>query len=62
MSYWKEISPHWLRAACATIANKNGVDVATIRDMLGHSNIQTTNRYSKSSEEDVENAMRKELW
>lgn len=62
LSYWKEISPHWLRAACATIANKNGVDVATIRDMLGHSNIQTTNRYIKSSEEDVENAMRKELW
>lgn len=62
LSYWKEISPHWLRAACATIATKNGVDIATIRDMLGHSNIQTTNRYIKSTAEDVENAMKKEMW
>lgn len=62
LPYWKEISPHWLRAACATIASQNGVPVAVIRDMLGHSSLQTTSKYIKTSQSDIENAMMREMF
>ena len=42
LSYAKEISPHWLRVFWATNALEKGIDLATIRDALGHSNISIT--------------------
>lgn len=62
LPYWKEISPHWLRAACATIASQNGVPVAVIRDMLGHSSLSTTSKYIKTSQNDIENTMLREMF
>ncbi len=55
--FWKEISPHCLRAACATMMNEHNVDTGTIRDVLGHASIATTQRYIKTSEEMKHKAM-----
>lgn len=55
--FWNEISPHCLRAACATMMNEKNVDVGTIRDVLGHASIATTQRYIKTSEEMKHRAM-----
>ena len=52
------VSAHCFRAACASIMSENGVPVAVIRDVLGHSNIQTTNRYIKTSDVSIQNAVK----
>jgi len=39
------LSPHWLRHACASHALEAGVDVALVRDTLGHASLATTSRY-----------------
>ena len=57
LTYAKEISPHWLRMFYATNAIENGIDLATIRDCLGHSDISVTSRYVKSCDKKVKNAM-----
>lgn len=57
LPYAKEISPHWLRVFWATNAIENGVDIATIRDALGHSDISVTSRYVKSCDNKVKQAM-----
>ena len=57
LSYAKEISPHWLRVFWATNALEKGIDLATIRDALGHSNISITSRYVKSCNNKVREAM-----
>ncbi len=57
LPYAEQLSPHWLRMFWATNAHTNGVDLATIRDALGHSNIAVTSRYIKSCDDDVKNAM-----
>ena len=54
---WETISPHSLRHSCGSNALRRGVDIATVRDMLGHSNIFTTNTYSHSNEDLIKNAM-----
>lgn len=46
--FWNEISNHALRSACASIYSEEGLPVANIRDMLGHSSIDVTNRYIKT--------------
>lgn len=62
ISFWKEISPHCLRAACATMLNEHNVDTGTIRDVLGHASIATTQRYIKTSEEMKHKAMANSLF
>ena len=57
LPYAKSISPHWLRVFWATNAIENGVDIATIRDALGHSDISVTSRYIKSCDKKVKQAM-----
>lgn len=57
LPYAKEISPHWLRVFWATNAIENGIDIATIRDALGHSDISVTSRYVKSCDNKVKQAM-----
>lgn len=57
LPYAKNISPHWLRVFWATNAIENGIDLATIRDALGHADISTTSKYVKSCDKKVKNAM-----
>lgn len=57
LPYAKSISPHWLRVFWATNAIENGIDLATIRDALGHADISTTSKYVKSCDKKVKNAM-----
>ncbi len=45
------ITPHSLRHAFASILVREGVDVATISDLLGHSNIATTSVYLHATPE-----------
>ena len=39
------IHPHKLRHEYASRMIEQGIDIATVRDQMGHSNISTTNRY-----------------
>lgn len=41
----KPASPHWLRHSHATLAAANGASVFTIQGSLGHSRIETSQRY-----------------
>lgn len=56
--FWNEITNHALRAGAATIANANGVGVATISAMLGHNSIATTTRYIKHEQAQINEAMK----
>lgn len=55
--FWNEISNHCMRAAFATIAARNGVDVDTISKAMGHSSLTTTTVYIKNSQNNINNAM-----
>jgi integrase len=42
---WERVGPHRLRAYFATDAKDKGLDAFTIRDLMRHKNITTTNLY-----------------
>ena len=44
----EKLSAHSLRHTCATIALGNGADVVSVKDMLRHTNINTTMIYIHS--------------
>jgi integrase len=41
----KDFGPHDLRRTCAKLCRKSGGDLEQIKFLLGHSSIQTTERY-----------------
>ena len=60
----KRITPHKLRATYATTLYNNGVDLLTLKDLMGHANIETTKVYIRGRENktaDAANIMSKFL-
>ena len=41
-----QVTPHWLRHACASHALDNGAPPHVVQSMLGHSSLATTTRYA----------------
>ena len=48
---------HTLRHTCATLLYRNGIDIRTIQELLGHVQIDTTEIYTHLHDENVMNAM-----
>lgn len=56
----KGVSPHMLRHTFATLLLREGnADLVTVSDLLGHENINTTARYTRSTEADRQAAVEK---
>ncbi len=53
-----KITPHTMRHSVATHLHKDGVDLMTIKDFLGHESVQTTQIYAKMTLEHVRKAYR----
>lgn len=48
-----EATPHDLRHAFATMLHKNGADIFTIKEFLGHSDVRTTQGYIHMDDQDM---------
>lgn len=51
----KNVFPHLLRSSMATLSLRNGASIYSIQKLLGHSSVNTTERYAISSEEYIHN-------
>lgn len=56
---FKKISPHRLRHSFATKMIKDGVGLATLKELLGHRNLQSTMRYIQICGEELRSAIEK---
>jgi site-specific recombinase XerD len=45
----RKITPHLMRHSCACALLQSGVDLVTVRDLLGHESVRTTNRYTRTN-------------
>ena len=52
----KHITPHKLRASCATNLYQKTGDLLLTSKILGHENIQTTRRYAAVADESMDKA------
>lgn len=52
-----DLTPHWLRYTFAKRREHKGIPIEQIRDLLGHTNIETTRRYLRSSSEELQSAV-----
>lgn len=52
-----DLTPHWLRYTFAKRLERKSVSIETIRDLLGHSTIEQTKRYLRSSTEELQSAV-----
>ncbi len=59
--FWENVSVHILRHTAATIWLKDGNDIKTISEALGHTSIATTNTYVHSSQSDIKEMMCQDL-
>ena len=58
----RSVSPHWFRHSCASHLLAVGADVVSVRDLLGHKSIATTNLYAHASNtKGLANALEKQL-
>ncbi len=60
-AYWKsaglpKVAPHDLRRTCAKLCRSQGGEIEQIQFLLGHSSIQTTEKYL-GSRQDLQNAV-----
>lgn len=55
----RQLSPHAIRHTVATQLAKNGENVATIANILGHEHIETTQKYLDMAQIDAKKAMTK---
>lgn len=53
----KQYSAHTLRHTCATLLYRNGIDIKTIQEILGHVQVDTTEIYTHLHNEKVQQAM-----
>lgn len=57
--YDKNITPHKLRHTAATLLHKNGADIRTIQQLLGHENVSTTQIYTHVEKEQLQDMILK---
>ena len=56
----RDMSPHDLRHTCATLLLKQGADIKSVQDILGHADASTTlNFYVQSDLEQMQDAAEK---
>lgn len=53
------LTPHKMRHAFATMLKNNGVDIHTIKELLGHESITTTQIYLHTTDDDMKKAVGK---
>jgi site-specific recombinase XerD len=45
----RKITPHVMRHSCACALLQSGVDLVTVRDLLGHESVRATDRYTRAN-------------
>lgn len=55
--FYNEMSNHQLRSACATIYLEDGMTLPELQSLLGHENVSTTLRYTKTNTAKIESAV-----